>query len=181
MACVNSRAHFSRLLPKAAADLAGWLFSSYRLHDYPLLHALFLSAPAQGLPSMLAALSARRVLPAKSVLASSLHSARRRATGAVTRNYTAMASSTAPSWSDWRLNPPCAIPSTSQTLAHHDQLPRLPVPDIQATREKILNSAKPLAKDEKEFEEMKRQLDEFLSSPLAKELNNALVARSKDP
>lgn len=92
-----------------------------------------------------------------------------------------MVSSTAPPWAEWRLNPPCAIPSTSQTLAHHDQLPRLPVPDIQATREKILNSARPLAKDDKEFEEMKSKLDEFLGSPLAKELNDALLARAQDP
>lgn len=67
------------------------------------------------------------------------------------------------------------------TLAHHDQLPRLPVPDLHATREKILNSAKPLAKNDEEFENMKKKLDDFLNSPLAKELNDALIARSKDP
>lgn len=49
------------------------------------------------------------------------------------------------------------------------------------TREKILNSALALAKNENEFEEMKRKLDQFLKSPLAKELNDALIARSKDP
>jgi hypothetical protein len=92
-----------------------------------------------------------------------------------------MASSTAPSWKEWRLNPPCAIPTDSITLSHHDQLPRLPVPDLAATREKVLNSAKPLAKNEEEFKEMQKKLDDFLHSPLAKELNDALVARSKDP
>lgn len=66
-------------------------------------------------------------------------------------------------------------------MAHHDQLPRLPVPDLNATREKILNSAKPLAKNDEEFESMKKKLDDFLKSPLAKELNDALIARSKDP
>lgn len=132
---------------------------------------------------MLAALSLRRVLSSKlavpRVVTSSISGTLKARHNL--RNYTAMASSTAPSWSEWRLNPPCAIPSTSQTLSHHDQLPRLPVPDIQATREKILNSARPLAKDDREFEAMKTKLDNFLGSPLAKELNDALIARAQDP
>lgn len=136
---------------------------------------------------MLAALSGRRV-PLCRVTRSIIISAQPAAPLALSqrtrlhrRHYTAMASSTAPPWSEWRLNPPCAIPSTSQTLAHHDQLPRLPVPDINATREKILNSARPLAKNDAEFDAMKKKLDQFLESPLAKELNDALIARSKDP
>lgn len=130
---------------------------------------------------MLAALAGRRGVPILGRSSARISRASLPRPHLSLRSYTAMASSTAPPWSEWRLNPPCAIPSRSATLSHHDSLPKLPVPDHNATREKVLNSAKALAKNNEEFENMKKKLDGFLASPLAKELNDALIARSKDP
>lgn len=95
------------------------------------------------------------------------------------RAYTAMASPQAPSWTEWRLNPPTAIPSDSQTLSHHAELPKLPVASLQSTADKIRRSAKALAKSDKEYDELCRKLDDFLAPGGAGEkLDKKLRARA---
>lgn len=102
-----------------------------------------------------------------------------RSTRRAARHYTAMASPTAPSWSEWRLNPPTAIPSDSQTLAHHVNLPKLPVADLKSTAEKVRRSALALAKDDKEFAELEKKLDDFVKAGgLGEQLDKKLKARA---
>ena len=91
-----------------------------------------------------------------------------------------MASSSAPSWADWRLDPPSASPKESATLSHHPDLPRLPVPNLDQTVSKIIASVTPLAEDQNELNEVKRKLDEFVKSGQAEKLQNKLKERAQN-
>lgn len=90
--------------------------------------------------------------------------------------YTSMASSTAPSWAKWRLNPPTAIP-----LSTSDNLPHLPVPELSQTADKLLNSARALAKSEEELAALQRKLEEFArAGGVGEELQKRLKERAND-
>lgn len=89
-----------------------------------------------------------------------------------------MASSNhAPNWKAWRLNPPTAIP-TAQDAS--DALPRLPVPDLEATLKKLVESSAPLAKDSKELETLQRKIKAFAAEQGPK-LQEKLRQRAADP
>ena len=125
--------------------------------------------------------SARQLRSRSTRLHSSSTSSNLTASSQRDRRYTSMASSTAPSWSEWRLDPPCAIPSDSVTLAHHASLPKLPVPELKSTAEKVLRSAKALAKDDSEYKALESKLDAFLKPDgPGQRLQSKLQARAKD-
>ncbi|ORY45846.1 acyltransferase ChoActase/COT/CPT [Leucosporidium creatinivorum] len=66
-----------------------------------------------------------------------------------------------PAWAAWRLDPPSATPLDSTTFRNQAQLPRLPVPPLDVTLAKVLDSCRPLAKDASEFEALKKKVEEF--------------------
>lgn len=66
-----------------------------------------------------------------------------------------------PAWADWRLDPPSATPVDSTTFRNQGQLPRLPVPPLDVTLAKVLDSCRPLAKDAAEFEALEKKVQEF--------------------
>ncbi|SGY41705.1 BQ5605_C003g02542 [Microbotryum silenes-dioicae] len=84
--------------------------------------------------------------------------------------------SPAPKWSEWRLSPPSATPLGSITFRNQAQLPRLPVPELDVTLEKLIESCRPLAKDENELEEFKRKVSVFRQG-LGGKLQERLVKR----
>ncbi|SCV66893.1 BQ2448_5539 [Microbotryum intermedium] len=81
-----------------------------------------------------------------------------------------------PSWSEWRLNPPSATPLDSTTFKNQHRLPKLPVPDVDVTLDKVLASCRPLASDEGEFEELRTKVERFRQG-LGKTLQERLVRR----
>lgn len=98
------------------------------------------------------------------------------------QHYTSMASASAPSWRDWRLDPPTAIPRESTTLAHQADMPKLPVPELAQTERKLLASARALARTEAEWTEFKRKADDFFhASGSAEKLQQRLVKRAGQP
>lgn len=66
-----------------------------------------------------------------------------------------------PAWADWRLNPPSATPIDSTTFRNQAQLPRLPVPPLDVTLAKVLDSCRPLAKDAAELDALKKKVEQF--------------------
>lgn len=68
---------------------------------------------------------------------------------------------TTPPWSTWRTAPASATPLTSTTLKNQHLLPRLPVPSLDVTLSKLVESCRPLAKDSNEFKEFARKVVEF--------------------
>lgn len=68
---------------------------------------------------------------------------------------------TTPSWHDWRLNPATATPVDSVTFRNQADLPRLPVPPLDVTLAKVVESCRPLAKDASEFEALQKKVEEF--------------------
>ncbi|KAF9236496.1 acyltransferase ChoActase/COT/CPT [Melanogaster broomeanus] len=71
-------------------------------------------------------------------------------------------------------------PSAGNMLRFQASLPRLPVPTLSSTVSKYLESVKPHL-TEAEYAATQASAKEFLSSPLAAELQKRLVARAADP
>lgn len=80
------------------------------------------------------------------------------------------------------------------TFESQSSLPSLPVPDLQSTATKYFHSILPIVSSQSpdsqtasdsnptpQYNQTKSALKEFLTSPLVKELQSRLVARSKDP
>ncbi|SCZ95699.1 BZ3500_MvSof-1268-A1-R1_Chr8-1g09737 [Microbotryum saponariae] len=84
--------------------------------------------------------------------------------------------SRAPRWSEWRLCPPSATPSDSTTFRNQAKLPRLPIPELDLTLDKLVESCRPLAKDENELQELKRKVSVFRHG-LGRKLQQRLVQR----
>ena len=68
--------------------------------------------------------------------------------------------------------------TTGTLFAHQKSLPKLPVPPLKETCEKFLETAKPLAISEQEFEVTTKNIQEFLKD-LGPTLHSRLVERSK--
>lgn len=77
------------------------------------------------------------------------------------------------------MNPPTAIPSDSQTLSHHADLPKLPIASLQSTADKVRRSARAIAKDDKEYSDLESKLDKFLQpGGVGEQLDKELKARA---
>lgn len=87
-----------------------------------------------------------------------------------------------PPWSVWRADPAHSIPLDSTTLVNQPALPRLPVPALSVTLEKVLESCRPLAKDDKEWEELRRKVEEFgRKGGVGEVVQRRLEARREEP
>jgi carnitine O-acetyltransferase len=73
-----------------------------------------------------------------------------------------------------------ADPSKGPMLRYQASLPRLPVPDIATTAEKYLETVRPHVSDAA-FAKTESAVKEFVSSPMAAELQKRLQARAADP
>jgi len=71
-------------------------------------------------------------------------------------------------------------PQAPPMLRYQASLPRLPVPALDSTAAKYLESVQPLL-SASEFAETKKAVGSFLESPLAAELQERLQARAADP
>ena len=78
---------------------------------------------------------------------------------------------------DWKEHAP-SPPKDTLTVAAQAGLPRLPVPDLSATLNKLRESLKPLARSEEEYMEAKRKIDEF-ERGLGGLLQERLLQRSR--
>lgn len=80
---------------------------------------------------------------------------------------------------NWKSVAPAPPPRTT-TFSLQPTLPKLPLPEIPKTLEKLKASLKVLARDEAEWQATKRKVDEFAESALSKELHGRLEQRRKD-
>lgn len=64
--------------------------------------------------------------------------------------------------------------TTAATFSLQHTLPRLPVPSLEATCARYLYSLRPLLTDT-EFKESERKVNDFLTSPLSKQLQERLI------
>ncbi|KAM0753016.1 acyltransferase ChoActase/COT/CPT [Meredithblackwellia eburnea MCA 4105] len=89
--------------------------------------------------------------------------------------------SSSPSWASWRLSPPTATPVDSVTFRNQAALPRLPVPALSDTIEKLLKSASALGTKE-ELDALKKKAEQF-SKPggIGEVLQKRLEARREEP
>jgi carnitine O-acetyltransferase len=85
-----------------------------------------------------------------------------------------------PAWAAWRLDPPHANKGKVATYANQDTLPKLPVPPLETSLERLLLNAKAIAK-EGEWEELERKVREFKESGTGQKLQARLEARAQDP
>lgn len=80
----------------------------------------------------------------------------------------------------------------SKTYCHQHEIPSLPIPTLEATGKKFLNSARPFVSDvqpnapvasdqnpTKEYERLKAAVKDFTDSPFVKELQERLVQHAK--
>ena len=70
-------------------------------------------------------------------------------------------------------------PSGSVTTAAQDSLPKLPVPAVGDTFTRLRRSLKPIARNDAEFAESERKIDEFEKSGFARVLQDRLLERQK--
>lgn len=90
--------------------------------------------------------------------------------------------SSPPTWGVWRSDPAHSIPLDSKTLVNQPALPRLPVPQLQVTLDKVLESCKALAKDDKEWDELRRKVEEFgRKGGVGEVVQGRLEARREEP
>lgn len=66
-----------------------------------------------------------------------------------------------PKWADWRLEPATATPTTSTMFKNQGALPHLPVPVLATTLARVLESCRPLAKDDAELAALEAKVAEF--------------------
>ncbi|GAA6045002.1 hypothetical protein JCM8097_004458, partial [Rhodosporidiobolus ruineniae] len=93
-----------------------------------------------------------------------------------------MPASSPPPWSTWRLNPPTATPSGSTTLKHQRNLPRLPVPPLDSTLDRLATSCAPLAANPNQLDALKQKVDAFKREGGAgRKLHDALEKRREQP
>lgn len=86
-----------------------------------------------------------------------------------------------PAWKDWRLDPPSATPLDSTTFRNQAALPRLPVPPLEGTLKKVVESCRPLAKDADEFKALERKVQQFSEQGgLGQELQKRLEAKREE-
>lgn len=86
-----------------------------------------------------------------------------------------------PPYASWRLNPPTSTPSSSLTLKNQPLLPRLPVPALAATLDKLVQSTRALGTEE-EVAEVRRKAEEFRQvGGVGEELQKRLEARREQP
>lgn len=64
------------------------------------------------------------------------------------------------------------------TFKYDNQLPSLPIPSIEQSVAKLLDTIKPIVSDQNEFAETQRKAREFLTDPGVKELQELLQARA---
>lgn len=89
---------------------------------------------------------------------------------------------TTPKWHDWRMNPPTATPVDSVTFRNQQKLPKLPVPELDVTLDKVIKSCEPLAKDKEELEALKAKVQAFREpNGVGRELQRRLEAKRADP
>ncbi|GAA6021226.1 hypothetical protein JCM10207_002580 [Rhodosporidiobolus poonsookiae] len=86
-----------------------------------------------------------------------------------------------PAWHTWRINPPSATPQTS-TMLKNQQLPRLPVPDLDSTLDRLRTSCTPLAKDHQQLAALDDKLARFRKEgSVGRKLHKQLQQRRDDP
>jgi carnitine O-acetyltransferase len=85
-----------------------------------------------------------------------------------------------PAYSSWRLDPPHANKGHAALYANQNALPKLPVPALDSTLDRLLVNAKAIAK-EGEWLELERKVRAFRESGVAQKLQARLEARAKDP
>lgn len=71
-------------------------------------------------------------------------------------------------------------PTVGPMLQYQRSLPRLPVPTLDSTAAKYLETVEPLVTPN-EFAETKKAVETFVTSPLGKELQKRLQDRAADP
>ncbi|GAA5917870.1 hypothetical protein JCM6882_003748 [Rhodosporidiobolus microsporus] len=92
-----------------------------------------------------------------------------------------MSTQQTPPYASWRLNPPTSTPADSATLKHQQQLPRLPVPPLETTLERLLKSSAPLA-TQQQREDLKRKVEAFKrAGGTGRKLQEQLEQRREDP
>lgn len=101
----------------------------------------------------------------------------RRSTAAlISANYTMVH---APS--DWKSKAPRPLPSTT-TFSKQDALPRLPVPELDATLVKLEKTLRPLARNPQELAAVQAKIQALgASGGFGRTLHERLVARAQDP
>jgi carnitine O-acetyltransferase len=67
-----------------------------------------------------------------------------------------------------------SVPPAAATFSLQHTLPRLPVPSLEATCARYLQSLRPLL-SETEFQDSERRVKGFLASPLSKQLQERLI------
>ncbi|TBU36809.1 carnitine acetyl transferase [Dichomitus squalens] len=80
---------------------------------------------------------------------------------------------------NWKALAPPPLPGP--TFAAQANLPRLPVPALSETLTKLKETLKPIAWSEQEYADAVKAVDEFGSSPYARELQDRLQKRSQEP
>jgi carnitine O-acetyltransferase len=78
------------------------------------------------------------------------------------------------------MNPPSATPKDSITFKNQHKLPRLPVPELDVTLSKLIQSCQPLAENEQEFNALKDKVQQFKDG-LGPELQRRLQAKREEP
>ncbi|KAJ3340802.1 Carnitine O-acetyltransferase mitochondrial [Gonapodya sp. JEL0774] len=67
-----------------------------------------------------------------------------------------------------------------RTFANQSSLPKLPIPDLAPTKEKLLKSLQPIARSEKEWKELSRKVEDFFArGGRGEELHNRLKEYAK--
>lgn len=69
-----------------------------------------------------------------------------------------------PSFETWRYGPKFVASENSPMLSHMKDIPALPVPELESTITRALQSCHPLAQDEAEFEALKKKSIDFLAT-----------------
>ncbi|KAM0786990.1 hypothetical protein ACM66B_002408 [Microbotryomycetes sp. NB124-2] len=91
-------------------------------------------------------------------------------------------SASPPSWHAWRLDPPTSTPATSTMFVNQPQIPKLPVPKLQDTLDRLLKSVEPLAESDAEMQAVRQKLQEFgQPGGIGHELQKRLEQRRDDP
>lgn len=78
---------------------------------------------------------------------------------------------------NWKELAPAPLPGP--TFAAQSSLPKLPVPELSETLARLKESLRPIARDEKEWENVERRIDEFAQGPGPK-LQDQLLQRAQE-
>ncbi|GAA5866276.1 hypothetical protein JCM8547_007226 [Rhodosporidiobolus lusitaniae] len=106
----------------------------------------------------------------------------RTATRTLVRRFHSSPTSTMPAWSSWRLTPPTATPEQSITLAGQADLPRLPVPSLDTTLDRLERSAALLAETSQQRTQLEDKVAAFRKDGgVGKKLHEKLEKRREDP